>query len=70
MRRRRVEHFQSASRLQPLGQPSHPWLRSSALTRPPPRPDAQVLKTPALQAKAALLKKRARNICSEIDEKW
>jgi len=30
----------------------------------------QVLKTPALQAKAALLKKRARNICSEIDEKW
>jgi len=30
----------------------------------------QVLKTPALQAKAALLKKRARNICSEMDEKW
>jgi len=30
----------------------------------------QVLKTPALQAKAALLKKRALNICSEMDERW
>lgn len=30
----------------------------------------QVLKTPALQAKATLLKKRAREICGEMDDKW
>ena len=30
----------------------------------------QVLKSPALQAKAALLKKRAKRLCSEMDDKW
>lgn len=30
----------------------------------------QVLKTPALQAKAAILKARARQICPQMDEAW
>ena len=30
----------------------------------------QVLKSPALQAKARLLKKRAKSICSELNDAW
>ena len=30
----------------------------------------QVLKSPALQAKARLLQKRARSICSEMNDQW
>ena len=30
----------------------------------------QVLKTPALKAKAAILKQRAHKICSEMNEQW
>ena len=35
-----------------------------------PSPSVQVLKSPALQAKARLLKRRAKGICAEMDDEW